>query len=113
MASRRPAPVPPTPGQTLFPEGSLSLAAFHWPQRALGGMGVGTTSPHCQSPAVEVGSSVVSVTNSEGARGRPYGSAAVGSPILIDVPVGASAQLGAAGVGCTAPPPRVRACSSL
>jgi hypothetical protein len=83
-----PAPVLPTAGHTFF-AGSLAVvtvvplmvALFHVPQIELGGIGVGAIAPHCQSPAVELGLSVMSVMNSEGISGRPAGSAAAAQPV--------------------------------
>src|SRR5215468_9479840 len=118
-----PDPVLPTAGQT-FLEGSpavvmvdpLMVAPFQVPQIEVGGIGVGATAPHCQSPAVEFGSVVMSVTNSEGTSGRPAGSVAPAQPVSR-VPV---LQPGTAGVGSTVHnvpltllAPSKMACSSL
>ncbi len=118
-----PAPVLPTAGHWLL-AGSLAVAMvlpvivapFQVPQTVVGGIGVGATAPHCQSPAVDVGSVVMSVTNSEGISGRPDASEAPLQPVSR-VP---TLQPGTAGVGSmahsvpsTLEAPSRRACSSL
>ena len=123
IGSGRPAPVLPTAGQALL-AGSLAVvivpplmvAPFQVPQIEVGGIGVGATAPHCQSPAVELGSVVISVTNSEGMSGRPAGSAAPLQPVCR-LP---TLQPGTAGVGSmvhavpsTLVAPSRMACSSL
>src|SRR6185295_1028293 len=75
----------------------LIVALFHVQHSDVGGIGVGATAPHCQSPAVELASAVMSVTNSEGISGRPAGSAAPAQPVCR-VP---TLQPGATGVGST------------
>jgi len=123
MGSKMPEPVEPTAGHT-FEDGSdatvtvlpLTVAPFQVPQIFVGGIGVGATAPHCQSPAVDVGLSVMSVTKSDGLSGRPDGSVAARQPIS-NVP---TLQPGAAGVGSSVHPvplrllaPKRIACSSL
>jgi|SRR5579862_1438352 len=118
-----PEPVLPTAGQVLL-DGSLAVvttplvivAPFQVPQREVGGIGVGATAPHCQSPAVDVESVVMSVTNSDGCSGRPKGSLAPAQPVSR-VPV---LHPGTAGVGSmvqevpsTLVAPSSMACSSL
>ena len=118
-----PEPVLPTAGQTFF-AGSLAVvtvvpvmvAPFHVPQIEVGGIGVGTTAPHCQSPAVELGSVVMSVTKSEGGSGRPGRVGGAGTSGVE----GADAAAGESGVGSmvqavplTLVAPSRMACSSL
>ena len=92
----------------------LSVALFHVPQTLLGGIGVGGTLPHCQSPARLPGSVVISVTYSDGAIGRPLAS------VVAQPNSGPDVQAGGAGVALTvhatpssALTPSRSACSSL
>src|SRR5713101_3963056 len=111
MGSNNPAPVEPAAGHTLRDAGSAAPLDFQVPHSPVGAIGVGSTppAPHCQSPSVASGFWVVSVTNSDGARGRPLLSLPP-DPVLI--PAAWKAQAGVAGVGSTEPLPSVNACSS-